>query len=526
MYIRYKSKGSVMSNKASNSLFELIKSLNKSEKRYFKVYSSRHTIGEENGYIKLFDYIDKMESYDEDLLFKDFKGQALLNKFSITKARLYNNVLKSLDSFYSNSSIDAQLFRQIHSADILFNKGLYGQAEKLLSSVEKQAEKYERLFLLMEIRQRQKMLLENNLYTGTDAAKLESFFAEEKTILKEIDRCNSLWHIKSLLFHEINQKGKIRDEQTILQVKQIADKLDEIDLVNASVNAQYLYHHAKGAYYFAVNDLECSFHHLKANYALINANEMLKEDKPNYFFSLLTNLIYVSTKLKFYAEARTYLDVLKSLYTKGEQAKTLDLEVKYFSSLFSLELFLLGEQGDFKNAIDLVPQIEQGYLQYGTQINSIRKAYIDFKVAVAYLSNGDYSKSLNWINRILNESKIDQKQDIYCFSLLLSLILHYELKNTDYLPYAIHSVKRYFKSRNQIYKFESLFLKLINQLTKSDNIFDLEDKLVPFEKELEALAKDPKEKVVFEYFDFRAWVKSKVQRKAFAEVFVGESENK
>ena len=44
-----------MSNKVSNHLFELIKSLNKSEKRYFKLFSSRHTIGEENGYLKLFD---------------------------------------------------------------------------------------------------------------------------------------------------------------------------------------------------------------------------------------------------------------------------------------------------------------------------------------------------------------------------------------------------------------------------------------------------------------------------------------
>ena len=74
-----------MSNKVSNHLFELIKSLTKSEKRYFKLFSSRHTIGEENGYLKLFDFIDQMDSYQEDLIYMHFKGQALLNKFSITK---------------------------------------------------------------------------------------------------------------------------------------------------------------------------------------------------------------------------------------------------------------------------------------------------------------------------------------------------------------------------------------------------------------------------------------------------------
>ena len=144
-----------MSNKVSTHLFDLIKSLNKSEKRYFKVFSSRHTIGEENSYIRLFDFIDRMEEYQEDLIFMHFKGQALLNKFSITKARLYDNILKSLDTFYATSSHDAQIFRAIHSAEILFNKGLYKQSERVLNSAEKQAIKHENYNLLLEIKEKQ-----------------------------------------------------------------------------------------------------------------------------------------------------------------------------------------------------------------------------------------------------------------------------------------------------------------------------------------------------------------------------------
>jgi len=507
-----------MSNKASNSLSELIKSLNKSEKRYFKVFSSRHTIGEENGYITLFDYIDKMENYDEEILFKDFNGQSLLNKFSITKARLYTNILKSLDSFHSSASVDAQIFRQIHSAEILFNKGLYSQAEKILSSVEKQAQKHERFHLLLEIRHRQKMLLENMLYTDVSKEQIENLFAEEKNLLNEIERYNEVWHLKSLLFQEINKTGKIRDEKSVLKLKELADKLDGTNIKKSSVNSQYLYHHAKSAYYFAVNDLECSYHHLQTNCELIDSNETFLEDKPNVYFSLLTNIIYVATRLKKYPEAQIYLAKLKNLAKKGEAQKTLDLDIKYFSSLYSLELFLLCEQGEFKKAEALVPQIEEGYRLYGNHINSLRKAYIDFKIAVTYLSLGEFSKSLHWINGILNESKIDQKQDIYCFAQLINLILHFELNNSRFLPYAIHSVKRYFKSRDRIYKFEELFIKLINQLSKTENIFDLQEKLIPFEKELIALQSDPKEHVVFEYFDFLAWVQSKVRRKPFLEM--------
>jgi hypothetical protein len=70
-----------MSSKVNNALFELVKAMSKSEKRYFKLMSSRHTIGKENNYVRLFDYLDKQSEYDEDLIFKTFKGEAFLNRF-------------------------------------------------------------------------------------------------------------------------------------------------------------------------------------------------------------------------------------------------------------------------------------------------------------------------------------------------------------------------------------------------------------------------------------------------------------
>ena len=507
-----------MSNKVSNHLFELIKSLNKSEKRYFKLFSSRHTIGEENGYLRLFDFIDKMDTYQEDLIFMHFKGQALLNKFSITKARLYNNILRSLDSFNAGSSTDAQLFRSLHCADILFGKGLYKQCEKILNSAEKQAKKYERFNILLEIKQKQKRLVENEMYTEIKATQITKMFEEEKGIIDEIETYHQLWHVKSLLFQEINLNGNVRNEEATLKLKELVDRIKDVKVENYSTKINYLFHHIHGAYYFSVNDLECSYHHLCANLKLLEEDANVMKNRPNVYFSLLTNIIYVSTRLKKYEEAQEYLAKLKNLSAKGKQQKTLDLDIKYFSSSCSLELFLLIEKGDYHKAEELVPQIEEAYRLYGDHINSLRKAYIDFKVGIIYLSIGEFSQALNWINKILNESKIDQKQDIFCFAQLINLILHFELNNKRFLPYAINSTKRYLKNRNRIYAFEELFLKLITQMSKSDDFFDLEEKLIPVEKELLKLKEDPKEQVVFEYFDFLTWVQSKLKRKSFLDL--------
>ena len=72
-----------MSSKVNDFLHELIQSLTKSEKRYFKLLSSRHTIGEENNYILLFDFIEKQDLYDEEQLKSHFKGKVPMNIFAM-----------------------------------------------------------------------------------------------------------------------------------------------------------------------------------------------------------------------------------------------------------------------------------------------------------------------------------------------------------------------------------------------------------------------------------------------------------
>src|SRR6478672_4695196 len=119
-----------MSNKVSDQLFKLIKSLSASEKRSFKLFGAKSGGGGETNYIKIFDAIDAQEEYDEEAILKKYKN----NNFSIVKNRLYENILKSLDLHHANSSIDAQLMRELHCAEILFKKTLYDQCSRLLSS--------------------------------------------------------------------------------------------------------------------------------------------------------------------------------------------------------------------------------------------------------------------------------------------------------------------------------------------------------------------------------------------------------
>ena len=60
----------MMPSRFSDTLFQLIHSLEKAEKRNFKLYIKRSSGNEDLKIIELFDALDKLNDYDEALLLK------------------------------------------------------------------------------------------------------------------------------------------------------------------------------------------------------------------------------------------------------------------------------------------------------------------------------------------------------------------------------------------------------------------------------------------------------------------------
>jgi len=105
--------------KPSNHLFLLIKSLTKSEKRYFHRFATRHNAKENNQYLALFDAIQKQEQYDETLLKKELVGKSSIQHFPVMKRYLYEQILESLHLFHQLQDAEETLKNQIHYAKIL-----------------------------------------------------------------------------------------------------------------------------------------------------------------------------------------------------------------------------------------------------------------------------------------------------------------------------------------------------------------------------------------------------------------------
>jgi len=506
-----------MSNKTNEALFELIKYLSKSEKRYFKIISSRHTIGEENNYIHLFDYLELQETYDEKALFEHFKGEAFLNRFSITKKRLYDHIINALDAFHASSSIDAQLFKLMHSADILYHKSLYEQSRRQLRSAEKLALKHDRFNLLAEISKKQKRLIESKGYT--DEKEIDLILANDRSYNEQSNSYNELWNIKSRLFALLSNKGVSRTALDLADFKILLDDfLFKTQAIELSFETKYLYHHTYSAYYYACGDLTNSLSQLKENIEHLEHKKEYIEENPNLYFSILTNAIYIASKTKDLLLAQNYFKRLKNLTTTYSIQANEDFNIKHFSSTSSIEITLHVLKGQIQEALQALPVIENGLSLYEEKLTTSRKLFLCFKIATVYFMNADYHAALKWINKIINEPELDEKEDLVSFTHILSVLIHFEMKNERFIPYSLKSTTRFLKKRNRLYAVETHFLKFITKAAKESDYFERESLFENLYSELQHYEDNQFERIAFDYFDFVSWAKSKITQKSMSEI--------
>ena len=123
-----------MSNRAPDILYQLIHSLEKAEKRHFKLYITRNSSNENLKIVQLFDAMDKMKDYDEKVLLKRLPA-IQKSQLSNLKAHLYKQLLASLRLLKSSDSLDLQLNEQFDYAHILYKKGLFQQSLRILERV-------------------------------------------------------------------------------------------------------------------------------------------------------------------------------------------------------------------------------------------------------------------------------------------------------------------------------------------------------------------------------------------------------
>lgn len=307
--------------------FELLKSLNKSEKRFFKIYSSRHVIGNQNKYVQLFDAMDKQETYNEELIKEKFKNHKFINRMPVAKAYLYDLILKSMSAYHNHHSIEAQLYDNLKQIRFLYNKKLYQQAESLLDKTLKLSKDQDYLELMPEIMRWKKKLMDLSNYAIT-YQELKQLCFDEVDQIDQLELVNKFWKLEAtLLLLNSNQtngnQGALKAMEDVFNERfmQLPDK-------QLPFRARFLKNKIYATYFYQIKDNQSCFNYLKEMINLLDSVAYKTEFYHNEYIETIHSLLNITSSLYLLKDHEFYFKRLRQLFASKTTFKSGHIKTK------------------------------------------------------------------------------------------------------------------------------------------------------------------------------------------------------
>lgn len=500
-----------MPKETNDHLHRLIRSMSRAERRYFKLFAERHMVGGHSIHSALFDVIAAQPVPDEAAIRRHFKGAAFLRRYTVTKHRLYDSVLASLEAFHANGSVEARMRRYLHRIELLHQRGLHADADRLLGTLRTMAEGAGRASILLEVMDHERRAMERAHYAGVTASDVDRWRAAVAAVHAACEQENDLWALKSRAFMLLYHQGKARSEADANALRTL---LSDPVLVDAArpqhPRGRFQWHHVRSALFFALNDLVACEQELAANEALMQQAEGCFNDDVHLQLSVLSNLAYVRMRLGRYEEALEGLRRFKRSPALLPTAPSADLEVKVFAMGASLELAVLSRMGRFDKAVERLPEMAARMDELEDHLSPIRKAGLRFQAAWACLGAERPDEALRWCRALLNGRGIESHVEIYVLGRLLKLLLLLETGKNDLLKYDLRNVERYLRAHGRDHAVEQALLHYIRTCIKRGQGADRKAAAV-LHHALAALEGQPMEEAAFDHFDPACYALSRAQ---------------
>lgn len=506
--------------KPSTELFDLIKSLSKSEKRFFKLHSSLQS-GDKN-YLKIFDAIDRQKDYDEQALKKQFKGETFVRHFPSEKNHLYKLILKALRAYHAEGSVSGMLKQEIKNIEILYHKALYKECNKLLHRAKRVARENERFYYWFELLNWEKMLLEEAYESGQFTKDLDALIEEERDVIERLRNLAAYHILYSKINYVFRSGGYVRTEEEHAMVEEISEHpLIKGKNTALSLRAATICYYTQGFCHWAKREWAVSLEKFERVKSILDEHPKIRRDLPKRYVRTLNYIILAEIEQHRFDEAREHIRQMRSVKSM-DGFGGIDIEVQVFNASFLCEMRLLDRMGEHRQALELVAPLLAGMEELGPRLHKEYEIEFHHALAVVHFGAGEVNKSLFWLNKVLNDNEPTLRQDIFTYARLFNLIVHYELGNFDLLEYIVRSTQRFLSRRQRAHEVEVLLIDHVKRLARTD---DEEGRLELFrslDAGLRELFKDPNEGLVLKYFDVLAWVRAHIEGIPFSDAVKAE----
>lgn len=480
---------------ANDPLIQLIKSLNKTEKRHFGLYARTYFSIEDKAYFKLFRLLDSLQQFDDKAVQQKLKGSALLKNLPSTKKYLYELIIESLIKLNQDDNAYAHLKKQLNEIEILISKNILPLAFKRLEKVKKKCYELEFFDLLIQALNFEPVLLLNAKY---DSERMEACYAEKNILYQKLINLDA-FNLLAVQFHNTYNsvnKAETKQYQTILQNPLLGSEKECL-----SISALKIYYHIKSYEAFMLSDHERGIDFNQKTIDLYEEHVAILENDVSSYLNAVTNQAYHFIGLQDWQNAQQYITKIEKLpltykaaareHTRAEtEAKLMNLYVRFYSDQRMHDKVIALEAG----ALKLVRSER-------SPLHDSKKAFLLYEIALAHFTKKQYDAALKLLNEIFNTGMHTADRFITMRSYILRSMLHYELQHTEILPGLLQAIQH----QNNLHTKSAVLKHVAHILKMLMNSYRLDKQTaVKLHKELEKIP-------VRSWEVFREWVEGKIK---------------
>lgn len=499
----------------SDDIFQLLKSMNRKEKAFFRRYLLLNSAGKQGAINELYEKLVKLaahsETYDEHQIKKQLHPDSVKH-LPVIKNNLYNLLLKSLIEYKGELTPEDKVKNLIDRHDLLFSKSLLKQSRTVLLKAKKIAFDNELFTHIHNILSRERVLARYMFDAAGYEEVVERTGREQARNLEQMKNLSEVNDLGSriILMMQKYPTSKVREENIMKEINEVIESpilADESKMLSGTALRRF--YNLK----LVTADWKKNYP-LQLEYAVKYLHQTEKDTDSGkstiheYIISLNSVLTAAvrAGDMNEYEKAYGKFSNLNSRYDHyiTERDK---LEARY---MLGLSVFSSGADNYHpERAYAMGEEAEENYKRDEKDLSIHQKIVWYFIIARFYFCRRSFQNSGSWLNRLISIPNADVSQDYQCYARIMNLVVAYESGSPDSIEHALRMAYYFLTKRNKVYRYEKIILEYIRQAFRVKTEQEIMEMLELMHRDLLEIYTDPYEENAFDAFNIIPWLESK-----------------
>ncbi len=447
-------------------LIELIETLDSSEKRFFTRYTNQTGSGETDKFYRLFRHLSDGGTLDDPKLGK-LLGLTGPTQLVNLQRHLYSRILDSLRLQHRRREPSIQVREQIDHASLLYDRGLYLHALKILARAKELAFAFHldlHHLLIIDFEK----TIESRHITRASSERMTSLTSESRRRQEVMGSTVRQSNLQLTLQRHFILHGHVASAEEARKFYQLYyHYFSDPVAPTATYQERMLAHHCRFWYHYNQLQLEQAGVHAEHWTALIESRAEMRERDANEYIKGMDRRLLIAF-FRYDAEEHRQLHARLVAFLAAGQTTPQQRNRKIMADLilFRAELnqALLEETAACTpaRARELAAKIEDI-----TGVDGHKKLVLHFKLAAICALNRQYDAALAYLQPVLDQSS-PLRYDLIVYARLLQLWCHLKLGHTEFVGYGVNNLARYLGRIGYKSTYPTLVLNLLRGLLRGD----------------------------------------------------------